>query len=35
MTAPEGSSYDYMDNYVRKVADLVTDSVAEKETILW
>lgn len=34
MTAPEGSSYDYMDNYVRKVADLVTDSVAEKEAVL-
>lgn len=34
MTAPEGSSYDYMDSYVRKVADLVTDSISEKEAVL-
>ncbi|HRG67088.1 MAG TPA: efflux RND transporter permease subunit, partial [Saprospiraceae bacterium] len=34
MTAPEGSSYDYMDSYVRKVADLVTDSIPEKEAVL-
>nr|MBP9195558.1 efflux RND transporter permease subunit [Saprospiraceae bacterium] len=34
MTAPEGSSYDYMDSYVRKVADLVTDSIPEKQAVL-
>ncbi|MBK8700662.1 MAG: efflux RND transporter permease subunit [Saprospiraceae bacterium] len=34
MTAPEGSSYEYMDNYVRKVATLVTDSIPEKSAVL-
>lgn len=34
MTAPEGSSYDYMDNYVQKIANLVEDSIPEKDIVL-
>ena len=34
MTSPEGSSYEYMDNYVQKVADLVIDSVPEGLAVL-
>jgi hydrophobe/amphiphile efflux-1 (HAE1) family protein len=34
MTAPEGTSYDAMDNYVDQVAQYVIDSVPEKATVL-
>jgi multidrug efflux pump len=34
MSAPEGSTYEYMDKYVQQVADLVTDSVPEKNIVL-
>ena len=33
-TAPEGSSYEYMDNYMDQVAALVVDSVPEKRIVL-
>ncbi len=34
MTTPEGSSYEFMDNYVQKAADIITDSVPEKTAML-
>jgi multidrug efflux pump len=34
MTAPEGASYDYMDNYVREMVTFVMDSVPEYKTAL-
>lgn len=34
MSAPEGTSYDAMDNYVSQIAQFVIDSVPEKETVL-
>lgn len=34
MTGPEGSSYEYMDNYVLKAANLVMDSIPETEAVL-
>jgi multidrug efflux pump len=34
MTTPEGSSYEYMDNYVQKAADIISDSVPEKSAML-
>lgn len=34
MTAPEGTSFDAMENYVNQVAQYVMDSVPEKRTVL-
>lgn len=34
LTAPEGTSYDYMDSYVDKMAAFVMDSVPEYRTVL-
>ncbi|MFL5789773.1 MAG: efflux RND transporter permease subunit [Flavisolibacter sp.] len=34
MTAPEGTSFDYMDKYVDKVSNFLLDSVPEKQTVL-
>jgi len=34
MTAAEGTSYDYMDNYVQKMVEFVQDSVPEHKTAL-
>ncbi len=34
LTAPEGTSYDYMDAYVDKVTQFVMDSVKEAKTVL-
>lgn len=34
MTAPEGTSYDYMDNYVKQMVTFVVDSVPEYTTAL-
>jgi multidrug efflux pump len=34
LTAPEGTAYDYMDDYVEKVTSFMLDSVPEKQTIL-
>jgi multidrug efflux pump len=34
LTAPEGTAYDYMDNYVERVTNFILDSVPEKETVL-
>ncbi len=34
LTAPEGTSYDYMDAYVNKVTQFVMDSVKEAKTVL-
>jgi hydrophobe/amphiphile efflux-1 (HAE1) family protein len=34
LSAPEGTSYDYMDNYVDKVTKFVMDSVPEARTVL-
>lgn len=34
MTAPEGASFEYMDAYMQKVADFVSDSIPEKEFVL-
>ncbi len=34
LTAPEGTSYDAMDKYVDKIANLMMDSVPEKITVL-
>jgi len=33
-TSPEGSSYEFMDNYMDKVAGLVADSVPERRITL-
>ncbi len=34
LSAPEGTAYDYMDNYVEKVTNFVLDSVPEKKTVI-
>jgi multidrug efflux pump len=34
LTTPEGTSYDYMDKYVNKVAQMVEDSVPEKNVLI-
>ncbi len=34
LAAPEGTAYDYMDNYVDKVSNFMLDSVPEKKTVL-
>lgn len=34
MSAPEGTSYDYMDDYVQNVVEFITDSVPEYRTAL-
>jgi multidrug efflux pump len=34
MTAPEGASYEYMDNYVLKVTQMLQDSIDERESVL-
>ncbi len=34
LSAPEGTSYDYMDNYVNKVAAFVMDSVPENRIVM-
>ncbi|MGZ3912370.1 MAG: efflux RND transporter permease subunit [Flavisolibacter sp.] len=34
LTAPEGTAYDYMDDYVQKVSNFILDSVPEKQTVL-
>ncbi|RYZ00472.1 MAG: efflux RND transporter permease subunit [Chitinophagaceae bacterium] len=34
VTAPEGTSYDYMDRYINRLSDFMLDSVPEKKTVL-
>ncbi|HEA19601.1 MAG TPA: efflux RND transporter permease subunit [Pricia antarctica] len=34
VTAPEGSSYDYMDQYMNQITELINDSVPEKKVSL-
>ena len=34
VTAPEGTAYDYMDNYMDKLAKFVLDSVPEKDVVI-
>jgi multidrug efflux pump len=34
LSAPEGTSYDYMDSYVKEMVDFVMDSVPEYKTVL-
>jgi len=34
MTGPEGSSYEYMDDYIRKIAVMIGDSVPEAKGVL-
>jgi multidrug efflux pump len=34
LTAPEGTAYDHMDNYVKKMVDFVMDSIPEYRTAL-
>lgn len=34
MTAPEGTSYDYMDDYVQRMVKFITDSIPEYKTAL-
>lgn len=34
LTAPEGTAYDYMDNYVKEVVQFAVDSVPENKTVL-
>ncbi len=34
LTAPEGTAYDYMDNYVKGMVEFVMDSVPEYRTAL-
>ena len=34
VTAPEGTAYDYMDNYIDRLTTFVLDSVPEKQTVL-
>ncbi|OQP44721.1 acriflavin resistance protein [Niastella yeongjuensis] len=34
VTAPEGTSYDYMDTYIDRLSQLVMDSVPEAQTVL-
>jgi multidrug efflux pump len=33
VTAPEGTAYDYMDNYIDKLSDFIIDSVPEKQMV--
>jgi multidrug efflux pump len=34
VTAPEGTAYDYMDNYINRLSDFMIDSVPEREVVL-
>jgi multidrug efflux pump len=34
LIAPEGTAYDYMDNYVERVSNFILDSVPEKQTVM-
>jgi multidrug efflux pump len=34
VTAPEGTAYDYMDNYIDKLSNFMLDSIPEKEIVL-
>lgn len=34
ITAPEGSSYEYTDNFIMKLVDIVNDSIPEKQVLL-
>lgn len=34
LIAPEGTAYDYMDNYVQRVSNFILDSVPEKQTVM-
>ena len=34
VSAPEGTAYDYMDNYMSKIGKLILDSVPEKEVLI-
>jgi multidrug efflux pump len=34
VTAPEGTSYDYMDRYVNKLSNFMIDSIPERSTVL-
>ena len=34
VTAPEGTAFDYMDNYIDRLAQLMIDSVPERRTVL-
>ncbi len=34
VTAPEGTSYDYMDRYINKLSDFMLDSIPERNTVL-
>lgn len=34
ITAPEGTSYDYMDNYIDRIAQFVMDSVPESQVVI-
>jgi multidrug efflux pump len=34
VTAPEGTSYDYMDRYINRLSDFMLDSVPERSTVL-
>jgi multidrug efflux pump len=34
VSAPEGTAYDYMDNYISKLSNLMMDSIPEREVVL-
>ncbi len=34
VSAPEGTAYDYMDNYINKLSNFMIDSVPEREVVL-
>ncbi|MEO6452957.1 MAG: efflux RND transporter permease subunit, partial [Ginsengibacter sp.] len=34
VSAPEGTAYDYMDNYISKLSNFMLDSVPERQTVL-
>jgi len=34
VSAPEGTAYDYMDNYINKLSNFMLDSVPERQTVL-
>ena len=34
VTAPEGTAYDYMDNYVNRLSNFMLDSIPERNTVL-
>ena len=34
VTAPEGTAYDYMDNYISRLSNFMLDSIPEKQTVL-